>query len=359
MRVVVVGASGNVGTAVLRALAEEPAVTSIVGVARRVPRADGSSTVGYPHDRAEWVRVNLVGTADHVRGGLDQALAGADAVVHLAWAIQPSHDRGYQKRVNVGGTRAVLDAVVRNEVPHLVVVSSVGAYSPGPPDGRLVDESWPARGIPTSDYSVDKAAQEQLLDGLEAQHPEVTVTRFRPALMFQAAAGAEVSGIFLGGLASRVVRLAGRSGSGASGTRPRFPVLPLPAGVRLQAMHADDAAQAIRAAVVQRKGGTFNLAADEVLTGQDLADLLAGGRSVELPPAVVRAALALAWRLRLVAVGEGWLDMAMATPVLDAARAREELGWAPGRTTRQAVLEMVDALLDDRGTTTPPLSAEK
>ncbi|WP_159795504.1 NAD-dependent epimerase/dehydratase family protein [Puerhibacterium puerhi] len=356
MRVVVVGASGNVGTAVLRALAEEPAVTSIVGVARRVPRADGSSTVGYPHDRAEWVRVDLAGTADHVRGGLDKALAGADAVVHLAWAIQPSHDRAYQKLVNVGGTRAVLDAVVRAGVPHLVVVSSVGAYSPRPADDHLVDESWPARGIATSDYSVDKAAQEQLLDELEERHPELTVTRFRPALMFQAAAGAEVAGIFLGVLASRVVRLVGTSGPG---TRPRFPVLPLPAGLRLQAMHADDAARAVRAAVVQRQAGTFNLASDEVLTGRDLADLLSGGRTVELPVAVVRTALALAWRLRLVSVGEGYLDMAMQVPQLDAARAREELDWAPRRTTRQAVLEMVDALLDERDATTPPLSKEK
>ncbi len=55
MRVVVVGASGNVGTAVLRRLAEEPVVTSVVAVARRVPRADGSSTVRFPHDR------NLIG----------------------------------------------------------------------------------------------------------------------------------------------------------------------------------------------------------------------------------------------------------------------------------------------------------
>jgi nucleoside-diphosphate-sugar epimerase len=356
MRVVVVGASGNVGTAVLRALAEEPAVTSVVGVARRVPRADGSSTISYPHDRAEWVRVDLTGTVDHVRGGLDQALAGADAVVHLAWAIQPSHDRAYRRRVNVGGTEAVIDAVVRNEVPHLVVVSSVGAYSPGPADDHLVDESWPTRGIPTSDYSVDKAAQERLLDALEARRPDLTVTRFRPALMFQAAAGAEVAGIFLGGLASRVVRLVGKPGPG---TQPRFPLLPLPAGLRLQAMHADDAARAVRAAVVQRQAGTFNLASDEVLTGSDLADLLAGGRAVELPVAVVRTALAVAWRLRLVSVGEGWLDMAMQVPRLDAARAREELDWEPHRTTRQAVLEMVDALLDERDAATPPLSAEK
>jgi uncharacterized protein YbjT (DUF2867 family) len=37
MRVVVTGATGNVGTSVLAALAGEPAVDSIVGLARRRP----------------------------------------------------------------------------------------------------------------------------------------------------------------------------------------------------------------------------------------------------------------------------------------------------------------------------------
>ena len=39
MRVVVIGATGNVGTAVLRALRDEDAVDEIVGVARRWPDA--------------------------------------------------------------------------------------------------------------------------------------------------------------------------------------------------------------------------------------------------------------------------------------------------------------------------------
>ena len=39
MRVVVVGASGNVGTAVLRRFAADPTVTSVVAVARRAPRS--------------------------------------------------------------------------------------------------------------------------------------------------------------------------------------------------------------------------------------------------------------------------------------------------------------------------------
>jgi UDP-glucose 4-epimerase len=373
VRVVVVGASGNVGTSVLRALAREPAVTSIVGVARRVPRSDGSSTVTFPHDAADWVRVDLTDTADAVVRGLDRALTGADAVVLLAWAVQPSHDERYLRRVNVGGSRAVIDAVVRNGVAHLVVASSVGTYSQGPADGHRVDETWRTDGVPTSSYSVHKAEVERMLDTLEVTRPGVVVTRIRPALMFQRAAGSEIAGLFLGGPATLAIRAAAgipgkvldgllRGWNSVGGPPPepeddgaRFPLLPFPAGVTVQALHTDDAGEAFRAAIVGRHPGAFNIAPDDVLTAQDMADLLAGGRLVEVPRRVLRAVLAVAWRARLAAIDEGWFDLGTSIPMLDASRARTVLRWSPTRTTRDAVLEVVDAIVDRATSPTPPL----
>lgn len=347
MRVVVVGASGNIGTAVLRRFAEDPVVTSVVGVARRVPRADGTSTVAFPHDRVEWVRCDLTDTADAVLTGLAAAFAGADAVVHLAWAIQPSHDRGYQKRVNVVGTRRVVDSVLRAGVPHLVVASSVGAYSPASGD-EPVPETWPTGGVPGSAYSEDKAAVESLLDDVERDHPHLVVTRVRPALVFQQDAGSEVAGIFLGPLLTRLLRT-------RRDADPVLPALPLPRGLRLQVVHADDVAQAVRQVVVGRFPGPFNVAHPDVLSAQDLADLLAGGRLVEVPRGVARAAVAGAWRGRVAAVGEGWLDLALAVPVLDADRARSTLRWTPVHGARESVLGLVEGILERDGLPTPPL----
>ena len=99
MRIVVVGATGNVGTALLRALHEEPRVTSVVGIARRLPDRGAE-----PYRHAEWVPVDLAaeddpddaphdGTAtEAVIARLAEHFRGADAVVHLAWAIQPAGD---------------------------------------------------------------------------------------------------------------------------------------------------------------------------------------------------------------------------------------------------------------------------
>src|SRR4051794_25887183 len=97
MRVLVTGASGNVGTSVLAALAEEPSVTEIVGVARRLPRA------GF--EKTSWRR------ADVTRDDLPALFKGADVVIHLAWLIQPSRDEALTRRVNVEGSARVFAAV--------------------------------------------------------------------------------------------------------------------------------------------------------------------------------------------------------------------------------------------------------
>src|SRR5947209_20174899 len=96
MRVVVTGATGNVGTSLLRRLSTEPAVTSIVGLARRAPDLD--------LPKVEWV------AADVSRDDLGPALAGADVVVHLAWLIQPSHRLDVLEATNGAGTKRVCDA---------------------------------------------------------------------------------------------------------------------------------------------------------------------------------------------------------------------------------------------------------
>src|SRR5690349_9119539 len=53
MRVVVVGATGNVGTSLLDALAAEPAVDSVLGVARRAPELEVS--------KVDWAQADVTG----------------------------------------------------------------------------------------------------------------------------------------------------------------------------------------------------------------------------------------------------------------------------------------------------------
>lgn len=344
MRVVVVGATGNAGTAVLRALRAEPAVTSVLGLARRLP-----DRAAEPYADAEWATVDVgaetagPGEEDALVARLAAHLAGADAVIHLAWLIQPNHEREVLRRANVAGTRRVAEACVRAGVGHLVCASSVGAYSPVDDDVPR-EESWPTGGIPTSHYSVDKVAQERVLDRVAAAHPDLVVSRLRPALIFQDDAGAEIVRYFLGPLVPARLLAPGR-----------LPVLPLPAGLRLQVVHADDVARAYVQVVVQRAPGAFNVAGEPVLRAADLARVVDHGRFVEVPPAPLRRVLALAWQGRLVPTDAGWLDMGLGVPLMSTDRARDVLGWRPQHDAAAALAELLEGMAAGRGTASPPM----
>jgi nucleoside-diphosphate-sugar epimerase len=330
MRVVVTGATGNVGTSVLHALAGDPTVESTVGIARRVP------AMSFP--RTEWVR------ADVRHDDLVPIFRGADAVVHLVWAIQPSRDRAALRSVNVDGSERVFRAVGDAGVGALVYASSIGAYSPGPKD-RAVDESWPTGGIESSFYSADKAAVERLLDAFEGDHPEVRSVRLRPGLIFKSEAATEIRRYFIGPfLPNRLVR------------RGLIPIVPDVERLRFQAVHSLDIGEAYRLAVVRDDArGAYNVAADPVLDPQRLAQLL-GARTVRVPARVLRAGAAAAWRMRLTPTPEGWVDMGLAVPIMDTTRIRTELGWQPKRTSEEALLDLLDGIREGSDADTPPLA---
>lgn len=335
MRIAVTGATGNVGTALLRRLDQEPNI-QVVGIARRPP----PSAAGKPYAAVEWHEADL-GDAERVHD-IAQWLAHADAVVHLAWQIQPSHRRGRLRRTNVQGTRHLLQAMRRADVTKLVYASSVGAYAPGPKD-RYVDESWPVTGVPRSTYSIDKATVEAILDNAENDNPALRVTRLRKALVFQRDAGAEITRYFLGPLAP--VSLLRRG---------RLPAVPSNERLRAQVVHADDAAEAYLCALRADVTGAFNIATEPVLDGKLLAEEL-HGRPVPMPLPAMRALAGAAWRARLQPTEPGWLDLAAAAPLMDTARAREQLGWQPRRDGRETLHELLDGIAAQAGTASPAM----
>lgn len=330
MRIVVTGATGNIGSAVVRRLRADGDLT-LVGLARRLPEGPAAQ-------EAEWHSVDL--STDACHDALVEAFTGADAVVHLAWGFQPSHDLTYLAELGIGGTRRVLRAVTEAGVPHLVHMSSVGAYSPKE-DDRPVDESWPTEGVPTSRYSRHKSAAERLLDQHEATSPDRVVTRLRPGIVGQRSAG---SALLRYGVPAIVpARLLGL-----------LPVLPMDRGLVIPMVHTDDVAEAIAAVLRQRAGGAFNLAADPPVTAAVIAETL-GARLVHVPSRVVRAAMSAAWHARLQQVDTGWLDMGFALPTLDTTRARVELGWAPTKDGPAVFAEVVDGMKEAAAGQTPAL----
>ncbi|THA86137.1 NAD-dependent epimerase/dehydratase family protein [Streptomyces sp. A0592] len=331
--VVVVGATGNVGTSVVLALAEDPTVGSVLGLARRLPQ--------WRPPKTRWQAVDVE------PGGADLAplFTGADAVIHLAWKFQPTHHPAETWRTNVLGSIRVFEAVAAAGVPALVHASSVGAYSPGPKD-RAVDESWPTHGWPQAAYTREKAYLERVLDTYERTHPDIRVVRMRPGFLFKRQSASEQRRIFAGRLLpSRFLR------------PELLPAVPDLAGLRFQALHTDDAAAAYRAAALLPVRGPFNLAADPPLDAEVLSRIL-DARRLPMPTAPVRAALAAAWRLHLVPASPDLFDAVLRLPLMDTSRARGELSWEPLHTSVEAVEEFLDGLRAGAGMDTAPLAAD-
>ncbi|UOX92306.1 NAD-dependent epimerase/dehydratase family protein [Amycolatopsis sp. FBCC-B4732] len=331
MRIVITGATGNVGTALLAAL--EPG-HDVAGLARRLP-----DPAAEPYRSASWHALDIGGPGAEEE--LTTLFEGADAVVHLAWAISPRRGEPPMWRTNDDGTRHVLAAVAAAGVPHLVVASSVAAYGPAP-RWEKVGEDHPCTGIARSAYSRGKAALESRLDRFEAQHPEVGVARLRPCAILQRRA----AGDFARWLLDPVVpaRLVGGR---------RLPV-PLWHDLRAQAVHTDDVAEAIRLILGQGFTGPVNLAAPGVLDADELAAVL-GGRRLPVPKPLASAAVLAAWAGGVLPVHPGWLELADRAALAGTTVAETVLGWQPRYDAASAIAELVAGLRSGAGAASPPL----
>ncbi len=337
-RILITGASGNVGAGVLRALIRQEPDAELVGVCRRPPAH------GEIYEPVRWSPVDL--SAADATARLIDAMHGVDAVIHLALAVQPVDDEDYLYRANVIGARAVLQAMAATGVRQLIYASSLGIYAPS--DSLVpVPETWSATGQATSTYSRHKVIVEGLLDEFERDHPDIAVARFRPTVVVQRHAAFEIRSLYLGPVIPRAALQVLR--------RRALPLLPLPDGLALQFVHADDVGDAVVRLLHRRARGSFNIAAD-VLNTSALAGLV-GARPVRVKRRWMRSAVVALHRLRTVAVTPGWYDVATRSPLMDTSKARQDLDWRPARTSTDAARELIEGLADGATGTSPALGA--
>jgi ferritin-like metal-binding protein YciE/nucleoside-diphosphate-sugar epimerase len=326
LRVVVTGAEGNVGKSVIEALAERDEVGEIIGLVGAEP--------SWSPRKTSWSSTNVVSS------DLAPVFEGADVVIHLAWATQPSHNRQELERINVEGSRRVFDAVAAAEVPKLIYASTVGAYSPAPKD-RLIGEDWPLGGSESSFHARFKTTIEGHLDAFESLAPSTKVVRLRPALTFRGDSATELCRLLVGPfIPSFLLR------------NRLLPAIPRLAGLCFQAIHTSDLARAYALATIRDVSGPFNLASNPPLSADDLAASLDTG-TFPLPYPLARRLADVSWRLRLQPTPPDWLDTVMRLPLMSSERASRELGWEPHITAVEALAELFTDLRDGSGGSAP------
>lgn len=301
-RVAVTGASGYVGTRLVRLLAARGDVEEIVALDLRPPRD--------PPPQVRFNRADVTEPfAEHFRG--------VDAAVHLAYAFSPALPRHVATRINLDGTRHFLAACAESGVSRAVVVSSATAYgarADNPP--RLV-ESDPLRATPAFQYAHQKRLAEALCDQFAAEMPGVALTVCRPAIVVGAGVDNHVSRMLF---KPKVLTIRGSDPP-------------------MQFVHEDDLASAIVGLLDAAARGRFNVAPVDTLTFGELAATFERA-PLALPAAAARLLCGLTFALRLRALNEsppGALDYVRHPWVVDAGRIAREIGWQARFTTKQAV----------------------
>ena len=317
LTVAVTGPTGDIGRTAVRVLEARPEIGRIIGMARR------------PFDPAEhgWKRTEYRQGDILDRASVDDLVAEADVVVHLAFIIFGDHEEAH--RVNLTGSRNVFEATAAAGAKRLVYTSSVAAYGFEGDRGWLT-EDMPAAGTEGFYYSAHKAELEQVLaESLAGSDTDAYV--FRPCVVAGADAPTLVTMLTTG---NRLTAALAPLRKGLERLPVVRPVIP-DTGLPLQLVHTEDVAAAIAAAVAgDGPPGIYNLAAPDEITTADLAREL-GWATIPVPKAAVSAIAAAIDRAPLTPAILEWVN-ALRTPVLmDSSKAARELGieWSSSAET--------------------------
>ena len=302
MRYLITGGSGYIGTRLVDLLSRREDTERIVICDVAPPR-------GYKPKTA-FERVDV-----RDRRGLHAVLESArpDALVHLAFVLNPSHDEHSMYDIDVNGTHNVLEAAAEAGTGQVLVTSSAVAYGAHPDNPEPLTEEDPVRGVARFSYARDKTESDRICQLWAAQHPDRVMTIVRPCIVF----GPNVD--------NYLVRL--------------WTKLPFAADVgtldqKVQFVHEDDMVEAVAGLLTGRHAGAFNLAGDGVVTMRECAELI-GAPIRKLPLRAYRGLARVLWKLRASEAPPGQVDFAIYPWIVSNDKLKSTLGWKPRHTSRE------------------------
>ena len=302
-RVLVTGGTGFLGSHVTALLAQHPSVEVVVSGDLR-----DSAVPGVISERVDVT--DAAGIAPVLRRHR------IDTVVHLAAIVNPGRDVALEYRVDVDGSRNVLDACLDAGVRRLVVSSSGAAYGYHADSPEWLDERDPVRGNDEFPYSRHKRIVEEMLAQARTEHPELEQVIFRIGTILGPTVHNQITALWDG---RRLLRVAGSDSP-------------------FVFVWVDDVAGAMVRAATDGPAGVFNVAGDGRMTVPEIAARL-GKRMLSVPAWVLGAALAVGHALRLTEHGPEKVRFLRHRPVLANRRLKEEFGYTPARTSREAFEE--------------------
>ncbi len=318
LTVAVTGPTGTFGFGLVPLLQADERIARIVGLARR------------PFDPNEhgWTKMTYRQGDVRDRAALEEGFRGADVVVHLAFMITGAASLETIHQINIDGTLNAFRAAAAVGARRFVYASSVAAYGFHRDNPVGMTEDWPARPAAHLFYAQEKAQIERLLIEEAAGEPGPGVFLLRPPVVL----GPDTVGAknVVPGLLVPLVRVLG----GVAG-RMSLPVITPP--VSLQFIHEDDVGQAFLLCVVGAGApGVYNITGDGVLSGAQVLREL-GLTPIPAPARLLRAAARAVAGLPFAPPFAGWAEAFSHPAIMDAGKAKQELGWRPRYSSLEAL----------------------
>lgn len=264
MRIAVTGSSGYVGSNLIRRLSSEDWVEAVLAIDIRPPSFEY-------HDGVTHV--------DHdVRRPMDRLFSdfAPDAVVHLAFVLEPGRNKAAIREVDLTGTANALAATAAAGAGHFLYFGSTTVYGPHRDNPDWLTEDSPTRPLAGFQYAVDKLAAERLIADFSTVHPEVQVAVLRGCPVMGPTADNFISRAF----AKRVL-------IGMTGYDPP-----------MQLLHEDDLVDLLAMSLKDRITGTYNVAGEDVVRWSEMARML-GRYVVTLPAPALYTIASVTWAMRI------------------------------------------------------------
>jgi UDP-glucose 4-epimerase len=301
MRYLITGGSGYIGSRLVDHLSRRQDVERIEICDLQPPRHYKPKTGFTALDVRDRAAVReAVGRAD------------ADAVVHLAFILNPVHDEQLMYDVDVNGTRNVLEAASLAGTRRVLVASSSTAYGAFADNPEPMTEEQPVRGVAGFSYARDKTESDRLCQLWALEHPDRTMTIVRPCIVF----GPNVD--------NYLVRL-----------WTDAPFLPDAGNLenKIQFVHEDDVVEAMIGLLQGGHAGAYNVAGDGLMTLRECAELI-GSPIRTMPLAAYRLLARLFWALRIGEAPPGQIEFAI-HPWIVSNEKLKGTGWSPRHTCRE------------------------
>ena len=313
MRILITGAAGFIGQQLLADLAvQQPNWTLFAADIREIP--------------ANLLRGNVqprlldISQPEAVRKTV--AECQPQAIVHLASVVSPppGMSEATLHAIDVEGTRAIVEAAAASGVEQLIITSSGAAYGYYPENAEWIDEHDPLRGHNKFAYAKHKREVEELLVQARIAHPQLRQLILRPGTILGKRVNNQITDMFKK-----------RAVLGIQGSDSRFVFI-----------WDQDVVSIIRKGLEKGASGIFNLAGDGALSLREIAQILRKPYR-PLPAGLIQGVLRVLKPLRLSQYGPEQVDFLRYRPVLANRRLKEEFGYTPRYTSREAFIAFLDA----------------